>query len=71
MTRVRDYCSMVWYKTVEGEKYRRGTMTSSIYLGTSPMSGTVYALSSNTAVSQNKESYAIGGLEGDIKTGLA
>ena len=30
-----------------------------------------YALSSNPAVSHNKESYAIGGLEGDIKTGRA
>ena len=69
--RIREYCSMVWYKTVEGDKYQRGTMTSSIYLATSPMSGTVYALSSNPAVSQNKESYGIGSLEGDIKTGRA
>jgi hypothetical protein len=35
------------------------------------MSGTVYALSSNPAVSQNKESYGIGGLDSDNKTGRA
>ena len=68
---IPEYCSVVWYKTVKGHKCQRGMMTSSIYLATSPMSGTVYALNSNPAVSQNKESYAIGGLEGDIKTGGA